>query len=547
MRERRQQSVRKMHKFLARQWTAVIALFIGVLTQIGCPLVAPSTVANGIGQKCESDMDCHASRCERITLAAGGSQGICTISCSLDAECGIGAACINQRCHVPLSVGVALTGTPTEIEGWTFAHKEGLEQAAKELGFVKLNMQFNLIPGNVLPEILALAEKNDLIIGNTVDYIPDFKKAAEMTPAKKFLCIDDGVLNANTDNFTAYWIYRLEAWYIAGRLAAGTKDVANAAKPRLGVISAFINPETVADVNAFTLGARSRRPDIVVEVRHMGFWFDLATEPTYSYKHLRGNEPNPIKYYREEYLAALMADSGCQVIAHIGNTQRSVRLIHRMSLDGRAAPSIRTYANDNRNGCSENKDSQYATCLGSIYENWYSLYRDVFQSLHVGTYQPLVSKYYHIDGTDTSPTGVAINPSSGIDSVAAQGIIAELLRKERDTKVPVRQLIMQGNYKINGQRDLNHDGIPDSDELQQVKEGEVITIAEAAKMCWYVDGVVEKVDREDPLSPDRPALVPGGLVPGATVPNTSVPYGSYPTDRLVVPSGLSGECRKNTF
>ena len=68
-----------------------------------------------------------------------------------------------------------------------------------------------------------------------------------------------------------------------------------------------------------------------------------------------------------------------------------------------------------------------------------------------------------------------------------------------------------------------------------------------AQVRARVEGVVEKKDRENPLSADVPALVPGGLVPGATTPGSSVPYGSYSTDKLVIPAGLSAECRKNAF
>ena len=108
---------------------------------------------------------------------------------------------------------------------------------------------------------------------------------------------------------------------------------------------------------------------------------------------------------------------------------------------------------------------------------------------------------------------------------------------------PARQRVLQGPYLTNGQRDRNLDGIPDPD--QSVAAGEVISVAEASKMCWYVQGVVEKSVLTDPQSADQPALVPGGLVPGATSGGSRVAYPA--SDKLVLPAGLSGECLKNTF
>ena len=41
---------------------------------------------------------------------------------------------------------------------------------------------------------------------------------------------------------------------------------------------------------------------------------------------------------------------------------------------------------------------------------------------------------------------------------------------------------------------------------------------EIARMCFFVEGVVEKATLNDPKSADQPAMVPGGLIPEAQVP-----------------------------
>jgi basic membrane lipoprotein Med (substrate-binding protein (PBP1-ABC) superfamily) len=511
-------------------WWRTLALTAALLAG-ACSLVAKSDVAGGLGSPCKSDADCQAAKCSVPTSGTTVTAGICATPCSSDGDCPSGTMCAKSLCQVPLTVGVALTGNVTEIEGWTYAHVQGLNKAASDLGYVKLDLHFGLIPGNVLPDITAIAQKNQVVLGNTVDYVPNFQSAAMASPNNNFLCVDDGVFMTGSSNFTTYWVHRAEAWYAAGKVAA------TIAKSRLGVISAFINPETVFDVNAFTLGARNVNPNIVVEVRYIGFWYDINDTPTYPYMHKNGMNAT---YFREEYLAALMIDSGCEVIAHLGNTQRSVRLIENLRTAELAGATQYSFANDNETGYLDGTGQPIKSCVGAIYENWHPLYLDLFESIHRGVFNPQMSLDYDINDTDGTPTGVSINPGGPGDSVSARHIMQELAR---ETNPPARQFVLQGPYQVNGQRDKNLDGIPDP--VQTVSAGELISVAEANKMCWYVQGVVEKTDLTNPQSLDQQALVPGGLVPGSSTAGSRVLYPA--NDKLVLPTGLSGECLTNTF
>lgn len=513
------------------RWGRLLPLTLALLGSAGCSLVVHSEVAGGLGSPCQSDSDCQASRCSAPQSGSRVTGGICAIPCGSDSDCPKGTMCAKALCQTPLTVGVALTGNVTELEGWTYAHVQGLDKAASDLGYVKLDKRFGLIPGNVLNDILGIAQTNQLVLGNTVDYIPDFQKAAMASPQNYFVCVDDGFGTSGTANFNTYWVHLSEAWYIAGKVSASM------AQNRLGIISAFVNPETVLSVNAFTLGARSVKPNLVVEVRHIGFWYDINSQPTFSYTHKGGTTKS---YYREEYLAALLVDSGCEVIAHLGNTQRSVRLIETLRTAGLANQNQYSLANDNQTGYLDGVGQPIRSCLGSVYENWHPLYRDLFESIHRGVYDFRTPLYYDITDTDASPTGFAVNPGGPGDSVAARKLAQDLARS---TNPPPRQRVLLGPYNVNGQRDRDQDGIPDAN--QSVPSDELISVAEISKMCWYVEGVVEKSVLNDPLSPDRPALVPGGLLPGATTPGARVAYPS--ADALVLPTGLSGECLKNTF
>jgi hypothetical protein len=316
---------------------------------------------------------------------------------------------------------------------------------------------------------------------------------------------------------------------------------ASLAQHRLGIISAFINPETVSCVNAFALGALSQKPSLVVEVRHIGFWYDNNTTRTYTYTNKSGFTNS---YFREEYLAALMMDSGCEVIAHLSNTQRSVALIDAVNMQGKKSPPY-SFANDNQLAWQDSQMLPIKSCVGSIYENWAPLYQDLFESVHRGTFDASRPLYYDFDGTSNSPGGVSLNPQGPADMVAASGIMANLERQGLIGKA-LRAYIFQGPYTVTGQRDANMDGIPDPVQTVGSSDKDKFQPAEFGSMCWYVKGVVEKTVLSMPSSPDRDALVPGGLDPAGGGKIVPYPRADDPSkDVLVLPSGLSGQCLQN--
>jgi simple sugar transport system substrate-binding protein len=510
------------------------ALLLGIpLVLASCSLALDSSIKKGIGESCVADSDCQAAKCLLSSVSPGDTNGVCSIHCSVDQDCPSPSACVKQQCQMSLSVGVAMTGFPSDLEGWTVAHNDALQATSDALGYLKLEKKLGLTPGNVLNDVKDLASRNRVLVGNTVDYGDDFVAAAKLFPDKKFLVVNDGVrydYPGRTPNFSTYWVHREQGWYIAGKVAASI------GKARLGVISAFINPDTVRDVNAFTLGARSVNPNIVVEVRHMGFWFDINTQPTYFY-------PKTGKtYYREEYLTQLMFESNVEVIAHIGNTQRSVKLIDQlMAASPTRLPKAWTFANDVKSGCKDSTGSYYPTCSGAIYENWTPIYTRIFDQIHRGVYTASTVEM-DVDGTDNTPLGVSINPKGPGDDLATRALIQALARSQNPGP---RQRIFVGPYEINGQRDVDVNGLPDS--VQKVASGEALSDSERARMCWYVKGVVEKTKLNDPSSPDKDALVPGGLLPGTTTPNTLQGIPPDTEDKIVLPTGLSWKCKENSF
>lgn len=75
------------------------------------------------------------------------------------------------------------------------------------------------------------------------------------------------------DNFGTYWGTVYEPVYQAG-IAAGAASRSG----RLGFVAAFPIPATFANVNAFTLGARSVNPEATTRVEFTGAWCETARQ-----------------------------------------------------------------------------------------------------------------------------------------------------------------------------------------------------------------------------------------------------------------------------
>ena len=145
-----------------------------------------------------------------------------------------------------------------------------------------------------------------------------------------------------------------------------------------------------------------------------------------------------------------------------------------------------------------------------------------------------------------SAVGVAINSvyPNALDFDARVGdYIDELLLQ------PAGKRVFIGPLKANGQRDADDNTLPDAS--QQVAAGVVLSDAEVATMCYFVEGVVEPWDtgKKDgmgkPVVEERAAVVPGGLVPGATTLESEASLPMPLLDKLALPDRQSISCRKN--
>jgi len=508
---------------------------------ISCSALADSHLAGGIGASCLVDADCHAAVCDRNDGSAGG---ICVRACTSDLECPRPSKCVvaggqgSGLCQKPLAVEALYIGVGTADEGWSLTHQEGLNYAQTQLGYLSgatmpsagvtwgfSNFVFDTDIAQKTEE--AVARGAQVIIANSFS-----QRDAVLKVAPQY--IDRGVNFLTCAGFElqpnvgSYFGYMEQAWYVAGRITAIR---AQKSPPRLGVIVSFITPEVIRHINAFTLGAQSYNPQTLVEVRFMGFWFDYNDTPAFGYQgtFMQARE----NLFGEELLAAKLIESGCEIIAHQADSQRPNKAVDRWIGKGwlpATGSTIYTIANDNRDGCYSysggKRGAAYRNCLGSVYWNWGPLYQRLFDQMHRGTF--MTSNV--IDAMSENPSlsivGFEATPGMGVDESALASTLQNIAKSGPEA-------VFRGPYDTTGQ----HASVPMG---QTIRFDPNDTAREWRSMCWFVKGVIEKVDPNDPASADRDALVPdGSFTPtvGATGQVLFGPPGA--------PAGAGLNCKQN--
>ncbi len=447
-----------------------------------CSVLIKSDVSRGIGASCASDGECHAGVCE---------QSVCTAVCSADLDCPVPSTCRNSRCKRLLTVVALYPGTLQDQEGPSAAHHEGLTSASERLGYVELAYEQRL---DTKEQIAAKTDEYasqgaDVIVGTSESQTETLWAKAPEYPETDFLSFDGQASNAT--NLSSVSVYLEQAYFVAGKIAA------HWAKGRLGFIGTYISPRAVRCINAFTLGARSVNPNMVVEVRWIGWSSDYRPAPSEGYA--------GAKLYREEILVEQLVQSGCEVIAHLASNGRPVRRVDAMAGAGAKVASI---AFPNRNGCRQrpqdsNPNKAYASCLGAVYYNMTSVYTRLLGDAYSEVLQPSQIHENMTSGTE-SVVGFLGNAAAGVDDSGERmgdGAYDGLAR------------IFEGPYQTTGQRDADGDGAYDA--LQIVDTGQSPSDAELTEMCWFVKGVIERSDPTNLASHDKDALVPDSVSPAA--------------------------------
>jgi simple sugar transport system substrate-binding protein len=177
----------------------------------------------------------------------------------------------------PITIGFIYVG-PKDDYGYNQAHAEGAAGMAKKFSWVKLVEEANV------PETTAVAEsmRSMIDIDGAVAlfptsfgyYDPHILKLAEEYPDVQFFHAGGLYEEGKTPkNVGSYFGYIDEAQYVAGIVAALTSK-----SGKLGFVGAKPIPQVLRNINSFTLGARSVKPETTTQVVFTGNWAEPIKE-----------------------------------------------------------------------------------------------------------------------------------------------------------------------------------------------------------------------------------------------------------------------------
>ena len=110
-----------------------------------------------------------------------GKTGVCSLQCSSASD---QSFFVHQsQCQLQLTAGVAMTGFPGELEGWTVAHNDGLQTASDAPGISEAGKEV-WSDAETCFRMKDLLRVGIVVIGNTVDYGDDFVAAAKLYPTE---------------------------------------------------------------------------------------------------------------------------------------------------------------------------------------------------------------------------------------------------------------------------------------------------------------------------------------------------------------------------
>ena len=174
------------------------------------------------------------------------------------------------RAQKPLSAGFIYVG-PRDDYGYNQAHAEAVAQVKKMPG-LKVVEEENVPETNAVQKTMQGMIAQDgatLLFPTSFGYFdPHILKVAADNPTIRFAhCGGLWTKGKHPDNTGSFFGYIDEAQYLNGVVAAHmTKS------KKLGFIAAKPIPQVLRNINAFTLGAKSVKPDITISVIFTGDW-----------------------------------------------------------------------------------------------------------------------------------------------------------------------------------------------------------------------------------------------------------------------------------
>ena len=170
----------------------------------------------------------------------------------------------------PIIMGFIYVG-PKDDYGYNQAHAEGKEGVSK-LSWMKTVEEASIPETTAVEETMRNMIEEDgatVLFPTSFGYFdPHILKLASLYPEVQFFhCggrYEEGV---HPKNVGSYFGYIDEAQYVAGIVAAHTSKTG-----KLGFIAAKPIPQVLRNINSFTLGARSVKPELTTKVIFTGDW-----------------------------------------------------------------------------------------------------------------------------------------------------------------------------------------------------------------------------------------------------------------------------------
>lgn len=170
----------------------------------------------------------------------------------------------------PINIGFIYVG-PKDDYGYNQAHAEG-KQGVSKLTWVKTVEEANVPETTAVEETMRNMIEQDgvsVLFPTSFGYFdPHILKIAPDYPEVQFFhCGGLYQEGKHPKNVGSYFGYIDEAQYVAGVVAAHTSKTG-----KLGFIGAKPIPQVLRNINSFTLGARSVKPEVTTQVIFTGDW-----------------------------------------------------------------------------------------------------------------------------------------------------------------------------------------------------------------------------------------------------------------------------------
>ncbi|KQY24428.1 hypothetical protein ASD16_02485 [Cellulomonas sp. Root485] len=171
------------------------------------------------------------------------------------------------------TVGVIAVG-PKDDFGYNQAVYQGVEALREQFPDLDVLEAYNIPEDDTAATTMEsmVAQGATIIFATSYGHLDAAKQVAEAHP-EVVVVHQGGLLDPVPANMGTYFGSVFEPVYLAG-IAAGAATQTG----KLGYVYAIPIPQTLANINAFTLGAQSVRPDVDVTAVSTTSWCDPATQ-----------------------------------------------------------------------------------------------------------------------------------------------------------------------------------------------------------------------------------------------------------------------------